>query len=49
MDIGGKIKELRVMTGLTQEELAEKLEISKSCLNHRMRKIEELASKISAK
>ena len=30
-------------------ELAEKLEISKSCLNHRMRKIEELASKISAK
>ena len=34
---------------ITQEELAEKLEISKSCLNHRMRKIEELASKISAK
>lgn len=34
---------------LSLKELAEKLEISKSCLNHRMRKIEELASKISAK
>ena len=33
MDIGGKIKELRVMTGLTQEELADRSELSKGFIS----------------
>ena len=33
MDIGGKIKELRVMTGLNQEELADRSELSKGFIS----------------
>ena len=33
MDIGGKIKELRVMTGLPQEELADRSELSKGFIS----------------
>ena len=33
MDIGKKIKELRVLTGLTQEELADRAELSKGFIS----------------
>ena len=32
MEIGKKIRELRVRKGLTQEELADRAELSKGCL-----------------
>ena len=31
MDIGNRLKELRVLKGLTQEELADRSELSKGC------------------
>lgn len=39
MNIGGKIKELRVMKGLTQEELADRSELSKGFISQLERNI----------
>ena len=33
MEIGGKIKELRMLKGLTQEELADRCELSKGYIS----------------
>ena len=33
MDIGNKLKELRFLKGLTQEELAEKIDVSRQTLS----------------
>ena len=33
MDIGNKIKELRILYGLTQQELADRLELSKGFIS----------------
>ena len=33
MDIGVKIRELRILNGLTQEELADRSELSKGCIS----------------
>ena len=33
MEIGGKIKELRMLKGLTQEELADRCELSKGFIS----------------
>ena len=45
--IGIFISRCRKEKGMTQGQLAERLGISKSCINHRMRKILELARTLS--
>ena len=42
-DFGSRLRTLRKEAGITQTELAEKLNVSKSCLNHRLRRIEEIS------
>ena len=47
--IGGRIRQAREERGYTREKLAELadiLKISKSCLNHRLRKIIEIADEL---
>lgn len=44
MDIGNKLKELRVLKGLTQEELADRSELSKGFISQLERNLTSLPS-----
>ena len=48
MDIttANRLYELRKQHGYSQDELADKLGLTKSCVNHRLRKITEIASRL---
>ena len=44
VSVGTRLRVLRKDAGLTQAQLAALAEVSKSCLNHRLRKLVELAN-----